>query len=248
MYSLPVLTNSLRPPGGTIGAVKVAGYEQFPLIDGAPFMADPLFWPTYLSALIAPTDDDLVTAAFGVEAADCHAYYDRLTDPEAWPVLRLGLRDDHEIDIVFFNEPGEYGVDFLLCGTGGEHPVELATLGGHEWRPGLSWPELVTAAQWPAAPDPDARLLLLAPAFGDRDLPPDAVTTVTAALKFVGAGAGSTELAEYVLRRPPWWPRWRRITDGALVNDGRYSRRNPDGPAALPPPDLLAISTALSRA
>ncbi|MET3424886.1 hypothetical protein BJ973_004098 [Actinoplanes tereljensis] len=223
--------------------MKVAGYEEFPLTDGAPFMADPLFWPTYLSALIAPTDDELVTAAFGVAAADCYAYYDRLTDPETWPVLRLGLRDEHEIDIVFYNEPGEYGVDFLLCRSGGENPVELATLGGHELRPGLSWPELITAA---GTTEPNTRLLLLMPAFGDLDLPPDAAATVTAALESVGAGAGAADLAAYMLRKPPWWPHWRRTTDGALVSDGRYSRRNPDGPAALPAPDLLTISTALA--
>jgi hypothetical protein len=109
---------------------------------------------------------------------------------------------------------------------------------------------LVNAARWSGAPygvtQPDARLLLLTPAFGDMDLPPDAAATVLAALQSVGAGAGATELSTYMLRRPPWWPHWRRTTGGTLVSNGRYSRRNPDGPAALPPPDLLRISTALA--
>lgn len=231
--------------------MNVAGYEEDPLVDGTPFLDEPLFWATYLSALVAPTKDSLVATAFGVDLEDCYAYYERLTDPDAWPVFRLGLRNEHEIDVIFYNAPEDYGVNVVMCRPGGQHPMELAILGGHEFRPGLSWRELVTAARWSDAPygvvEPNARLLLLMPAFGDMDLPDEATATVTDALLSCGAGAGADELAAYVLPKLAWGAHWRRHVDGALVNDGRYSRRNPQGPAAQSPVDLLEISSALAE-
>jgi hypothetical protein len=230
--------------------VNIAGYEDFPLIDGSPFMEDPLFWPTYLSALVTPTEEALVSDAFGVSEQDCEAFYDRITDSEAWPVFRLGLSDGHEIDVIFWNLPGDYNIDVVMCRRGGTHPLELAILAGHQFIPGLSWAEMVTAAQWTGAPygvvDPIARLLLMIPAFGDRDVPDDAAQTLTNALTTCGAGAGVDDVVEYMLRKRGWRVHWRRNGDGALVNNGRYSRRNPDGPANLEPADLFEVSTALS--
>jgi len=193
-----------------------------------------------------------VTEAFGVDAADCFEYYSRrLRDPDAWPVFRLGLPDGHELDVVFCNLRGEYSVDFLLCRSGGEQAVRLATVGGHELRPGVSWPELVTAASFAGAAngvvEPDARLLLLLPAFGDRDLSAESTTTVATALTRCGAGARVDDLAAYLLEKLAWWPHW-RLVNGALVNDGRNSMRNPEGRAGLPPADLMEISSALAVA
>ncbi|MFJ6167333.1 hypothetical protein ACIQH6_19605 [Micromonospora orduensis] len=226
------------------------GYEQEPLIDGAAFLDDPLFWPTYLSSMVTPEDDSLVTEAFGVKADDCYEYYARrLRDPDAWPVFQLGLRDGHEVNVVYFNVPREYFCDFLLCRPGGEHALRLATVGGHEMRPGLSWPELGTAAGFSGASlgvvAPNARLLLLLPALGDRDVPTEATARVAAALTSCGAGAKVDELAAHLLEslpRPPW-----RNVDGVRVSDGRYSMRNPDGGAGLSPADLREISTALAE-
>ncbi|GAA4609516.1 hypothetical protein BJY16_007364 [Actinoplanes octamycinicus] len=232
--------------------VKIAGfgYEQDPLTDGMTLLGDQLFWPTYLSSQMTPEDDSLTTRAFGVDSEQCYQYYSaRLTDSDAWPVFRLGLRDRHEINVVFCNIPGEHSCDFLICRPGGEHPVRLTILGGHEFRPGLSWPELVTAAQFTGAPygvtDPEGRLLLLLPAFGDQDLPPEATEVVTAALVRRGAGPGAEELAAHLLRKPAWWPHW-RADSGISVSDGRYSTRNPAGPAALSADDLTEVSTALA--
>lgn len=227
----------------------IAGYEEFPLIDGAPLLNNPLFWPTYLAATMAPHRDTLVAAAFEVDVEDCFEYFDHLTDPDAWPAFRLALRDGYEIDMVYWNEPNENCTEYVLCRSGQKYKVDLANVGGHEFRPGLSWPELVTAASWPGAPygivDPHARLLLLLPAFGDADLPAEAMATVTAALTSCGARSGAGDLAAYMLRQPERWPHWRPHVNGALVCDGRYSRRNPEGPAAHSPADLLEISSAL---
>jgi hypothetical protein len=232
-----------------IGGVMIAGYEDLPIVDGAPFLDDPLFWPTYLAATMAPHNDSLVAAAFDVVIEDCFQYFSRLTDSDAWPAFRLALRDGYEIDMVYWNEPGEYCNVYILRQSESRQ-LDLATVGGHQLRPGLSWPELVTAANWSKGPygivDPSARLLLLLPAYGDADMPPEATATVTAALTSCGAGAGAGDLAAYLLRNPQSWPHWRTHVNGALVCDGRYSRRNPEGPAGQSPAELLEISAALA--
>lgn len=227
----------------------IIGYEDLPLIDGAQFLTDPLFWPTYLCDTFY-RDTSKVVAAFEIDEEDTLSFYRRLTNPEAWPVYRLGLRDgQHEIDVVSRNVPGAGNTEFVLCRPGGKHPLELAVVGGHELRPGLSWPEMVAAAAWSGAPfgvvEPHARLLLLLPALGDPNLPAEATAMLTDALTKCGAGSQAGDLAEWVLNGPEHWPQWRRQADGALISIGRYSRRNPEGPAGHPPDDLLEISSAL---
>jgi hypothetical protein len=219
------------------------------LIDGGHFLTDPLFWPTYLCDTFYH-DASMVIAAFEVDEEDCLKYYRRLQNPEAWPVHRLGLPDgQHEIDVVRRNAPGAGNKEFVLSRPGGQHPLELAVVGGHEFRPGLSWPELVATATSSGTPfgvvQPHARLVLLLPGFGDPDLPAEATATLTAALSKCGAGSRAGDLAERLLDEPEHWPQWRRQPDGALVCIGRYSRRNPEGPAGHPPADLLEISSAL---
>jgi hypothetical protein len=126
----------------------------------------------------------------------------------------------------------------------------LANIGGHEFRPGLSWSELMTAAHrlgvTPGVAEPDARLLLLLPAFGDADLSSDAVAVVAAALKRYGAGPGADDLAAWFLEDPEDWPHWRLHDDGVLACDDRCSRRNPQGRAGYPSADLREISSALA--
>lgn len=212
-------------------------------------MEDPLFWPTYLTALMTLEDESLVTEAFGVDGRDCFDYYmHRLADPDAWPVFRLGLRDGHEVNVVFFNLPGDKFSDFLLCRPGGEHALRLAIVGGHEMRPGLSWPDLVTAADFSGAPygvvEPDARLLLLLPVLGDQELPAETTARVAAALTSRGAGTRADDCAAYLLEILPQ-ARWRQV-DGVLVSDGRHSMRNPNVRTGHSPADLLEISTALA--
>lgn len=235
---------------GMIQGVMIAGYEDLPIVDGTPLLSDQLFWPTYLSATMAPHRDSLVASAFGVAVEDCFEYFARLTDAEAWPAFRIALPEGYEIDVVYWNEPGEKGTEYVLRHPGRDFQVDLANVGGHEFRPGLSWPELAAVADSGSAPygigDPAARLLLLLPAFGDADVPADATATVTTALMSCGAGSGADELAEYMLRQPERWPRWWTDDNGALVCSGRYSRRNPEGPAGQSPADLLEISSALS--
>jgi hypothetical protein len=98
--------------------------------------------------------------------------------------------------------------------TGGEHPLNLAALEVHHTGPGLSWPELVFAANFSGAPfgvvDPEARLLLLLPALGDAELPEAATGMLAGALASRGTGSGAVDLAEALLADPELWTRWRR--------------------------------------
>lgn len=99
-------------------SVMIAGYEDKPLVDGIRFLTDPLFWPTFLISTMSSGDPSRVTAAFEVDEENCLTFYDRLTDPEAWPVFRLALSDGHEIDLVFWNNPGVVDPEYVLCRPG----------------------------------------------------------------------------------------------------------------------------------
>jgi hypothetical protein len=246
-YSEPApTTNSYR----IIEDVMIDGYEDSPLIDGTPFLSDPLFWSTYFSDTMASSEPARVADAFEVDARACEGLFERLTSPDAWPAFRIGLRDGHDAYVIYRNEPDEETVEFVLSRPGGVHTLALANTGGNEHRPGLSWSELVAVANQPgAAPgvaEPDARLLLLLPAFGDADLSDDATAVVTAALRRHGAGPGAGDLAAWFLEDPEDWPHWRLQDDDVLVCDDRYSRRNPQGHAGHPPADLREISSALA--
>lgn len=229
----------------------IDGYEDCPLVDGIPLLSDPLFWPTYFSDTMASGEPARVAEAFRVDEAACVDYYRRrLVNRDAWPVFRIGLRDGHDVYVIYRNVPDDKTTEFVLCQPGGGHLLQLANIGGHEFRPGLSWGELATVANRPgAAPgvaEPDARLLLLLPAFGDADLSSDAVGVVAAALKRHGAGSGADDLAAWFLEDPEDWPHWRLQDDGVLVCDDRYSRRQPQGPAGHPAVNLWKISSALA--
>ncbi len=80
-------------------------------------------------------DASNVIAALEFDEEDWLNYYDRLKNPEAWPVYRIGLRDgQHEIDAVRRNVPGATNTEFVLSRSGARHPLELAVVGGHELR------------------------------------------------------------------------------------------------------------------
>jgi hypothetical protein len=232
-------------------SVLIAGYEDDPLIDGMSFLADALFWPTYLASLAGPEDDTMVDDAFGVDREDMADCYRRLTDPVRWPVFQVSLAQDHEINVIFRNFEEDMGVDFVFCPAGGGGSLQLATLEGHFRGPGLSWPDLAAVSGSPPSDygvvDPAARLLLLLPAMGDGDLPATAAPMVASALAACGAGSASQQLADALLDDHPMWdlPHWRRDKEGAIVCDGQWSRRNPDAAGAFTPSEALEISLAL---
>jgi hypothetical protein len=99
--------------------------------------------------------------------------------------------------------------------------------------PGLSWAELTAAAdnQLPGGStvDPDARLLLLLPAFGDDNLPDGAVDRLAAALRARTRIEAPERLAAALLAdQGPCGPAsWTTADGGYPINDGGYSFRNP---------------------
>jgi hypothetical protein len=228
----------------------IAGYENDPLVDGTPFLDDPLFWPTYLASTAAAYDDTMVIREFNAERDEVVSCYRRVADKTRWPVFRMALPDGHEINVVYRNLDGDMGVDIVLCRAGGTHPLTLTRLEAHYCGPGLSWCELIDAARFSATDgvaEQDTRLLLLLPALGDADLPDHARSTVSTALAHRGARSDGVALAESLLMEAHLWPRWRRRDDGARVCDGRYSKRNPGARGAFASHDQLEVTSAFGR-
>lgn len=222
------------------------GYEppfiESPLIDGSEMMTSDLFWPAFLytvgGAASAPH-------AFGSDPADLNEVIEAFLDEQRWLVFSLGLSGTSRVHVVMRNFPDEGGVDYVLDpGTGGD-AIPLAAMEGHFRGPALAWPELMAAAEQPdPLHTPAERLLLLLPACADRDHPPDAVDTVSAALTAVGARSNTRRAAGELLDSPRYWTRdcaWTTVDD-ALVCLGTHAYRTPG--EELTPGDLLVITDA----
>ncbi|GAA2993473.1 hypothetical protein GCM10020229_02420 [Kitasatospora albolonga] len=194
--------------------LRTPDYEDEPLTPGEDLLLLPGFWAAYLLWLAEGEELEPEPALFGVDGADVDAAVEVLHDPAAWPVIRLPLADGHRLVIVHRNFTDDEGVDYHLDHPEWDRALRVASAEGHYTGPGLSWPELLHAArhpgEGPGVTDPHARLLLLLPALGDAELPPDAATTVAEALTGVGVrSAQLPELAEALLDHPFWdGPSW----------------------------------------
>lgn len=194
--------------------LRIPDYEDEPLTPGEDLLLLPGFWAATLLWLAEGEELDPDPALFGVDEADADAAFEALGDPAAWPVIRLPFADGHQVVIVHCNLAEDEGVDFHLDHPDWDRPLRVASMEGHYTGPGLAWRELIHVAhhpgEGPGVTDPHARLLLLLPALGDADLPPDAAATVAEALTAVGAPTGTVhELAEALLDHPFWdGPSW----------------------------------------
>lgn len=165
-------------------------------------------WPAYLG----PLWDGYARRpeVFGADAADVDAAAEALYGAtEPWPAYRVPLPAGAVVWVVHRDHPDGAGTDFVLTRPDLPGEVSLASLDGHHRGPGFSRPDLLGAAG--AVPpgaegvrDPDVRLLLLLPAFGDALTPAEeAVRRVGAALTAVGVAAGETAaVAEGLLDHP----------------------------------------------
>ncbi|MGA5729890.1 hypothetical protein ACPCI1_14720 [Streptomyces seoulensis] len=229
---------------------EIPGYESGPLVQDSAYLDDPLFWPVHLGASLQ--GEDAQRAAFGADWDAAMDLYSRLSSESEWPVFSVPLASGHTLHVVYRNIEGEHGVDYLI-----HHPMwpaaeYLAVVDGHFMGPGTAWPELLSAARKPAAEglgDPDARLLLLFPTLGDARLPDDAATVLTTALAALTVMEEPAEVAAVLVENQGQWAsaHWRQA-DGALINDGGHSYRNPDNAFALPEGRLREISAALDSA
>ncbi|GAA2534065.1 hypothetical protein [Winogradskya humida] len=204
----------------------IPGYldgSSAPLADGAELMADAAFWPAFLAFA---GGSSAALATFDGDRADLSHLLDVLEDPARWPVfpLRLG---EHRLHVVMRNMDGDYGCDYILEPAGGDRSIPIAALEGCFRGPGLSWPELITAAAHPDDTLTRAeRLLLLLPACGDTATPASATRTVSQALTQVGVRTGQGAIATELLNHPGHWPRadW-AVAGGVRVCLGKYSYR-----------------------
>ncbi|MFE5628428.1 hypothetical protein [Streptomyces sp. NPDC056463] len=228
--------------------LKIPGYVDGPLAEGSAYLDDPLFWPVHLGASLR--GEDAQRAAFGADWDAAMNLSHVLSAEREWPVFSVPLSSGHTIHVVYRNIEGERGVDYLL-----HHPTwpaaeTLAVDDGHFMGPGLSWPELLSAARQPATrevDDADARLLLLFPTLGDALIPDDAAIALTAALTALTLIEEPAEVASALLENQGQWApaHWRK-TDDVWINDGAHSYRNPRNAFALPHGRLLEISNALN--
>ncbi|HTJ69839.1 MAG TPA: hypothetical protein VL551_20045 [Actinospica sp.] len=187
----------------------IPGLENEPLVPGEELLGLPGFWAAYLLWLAEGEDYEPEPDALGVDAADADTAFERLTEPAAWPVIRVPLEQGHCISIVYRNFVEDEGIDYYLSHPEWDRIAALASLEGHFSGPGLAWRELIYVANrpgdGPGVTDPHARLLLLLPILGDDELSANAGATVGSALASVGVPAAArNELAEALLDHPYW--------------------------------------------
>ncbi|WP_369245448.1 hypothetical protein [Streptomyces sp. R41] len=226
----------------------------------------PGFWPAYF----VPGWDEFMEEPelFGADAADVDAATEALYDAtEVWPAYRIPLTGGHLLWIVHRNFPDDPGTDYLITHTDWDRDASLASIEGHFSGPGLSWPELVAVADSAPADaegirDPDVRLLLLLPAFGDADVPmAKALSRISGALVAVGVPAKSASgVAERLLDHPFWdGPTWAvrgasPLSGGTAepsplaLCDGRYSPRAVPLAMGITPAQARALAGALGAA
>ncbi|MFE9806874.1 hypothetical protein [Streptomyces sp. NPDC005548] len=201
------MDDPLSPPGFAPPGFTVAPAEHLLRLPG--------FWPAYYG----PTWDAFADEPelFGADGADVDAAADALYGPaDPWPAYRLPLEGGHVLWIVHSNHPDDSSTDYLITHPAWSRPGRLASIEGHFSGPGLSWTELsaVAGSAPPGAEgvlDPDTRLLLLLPAFGDADAPPEAaVRRITDALTSAGMAADEARAAAGRFLDHPYWdgPTW----------------------------------------
>jgi hypothetical protein len=210
--------------------ITIRGYERDEgtrHVDAAALLAQPGFWPVFLSST---AQAEQVHHVFPLEDGQRTAMERLLSDPQRWPVLSVRLAPAgrgmwYRLRIVYRNFDGDAGIDFLVTSDLGGTAIMIASIEGHFQGPGLCWEELQTLA---AMPDPDLtpaqRLLMALPLLGDDATPSDALTQTAEALQATGGVGPTQDLADELLShwgRPAW-----KIRQGVRMCLGRHSRRH----------------------
>ncbi|WP_243740986.1 hypothetical protein [Streptomyces sp. 8K308] len=225
---------------------RLPGYHEGPFGRRPELLADRRFWAMHLY----PCAQALYRAshAWGRQ----REFNRRVWERADWPAFTVALAGGHRLHVVYRTIEGDAGVDYLLHHPDWARAELLASVDGHFMGPGLSWPELVAAAD-NATPggsttDPHARLLLLLPAFGDRACPADATDRLAAALRArVGVEDPEPVAAAILEKQGLTGPTgWTTTAGGVRVNDGGHSYRNPANHFALPPEAQARVTAALS--
>lgn len=230
---------------------RIAGYHDGPFSLCPELLDERLFWMGHLYSCTEGEAGGLMFGP-GYAWADHRAYQQRLWQRTDWPVFTIPLAAGHQLHVVYRAVPDEVGVDYLVNHPGWERAELLARDDGHFMGPGLSWPDLVAAADnglpGGTVADPQVRLLLLLPAFGDAAAPSGAVDRLASALRSRLGTQAAAQLAAAMLEAQGLTGpvHWAATADGTWTNDGRYSFRNPANAFALPGDRLARVSAALA--
>jgi hypothetical protein len=224
---MALVTNSPQTP-----PARIPGYDGGPFHHQPGLLDEHLFWMGHLHNYYSECEEaeDLVGDTDEQAAGDLQS---QLLAGDTWPVFTVPLPGDHSLYVVYRAFEGDGGIDYLLYHPDWDAAERLAQDDGHFMGPGLSWAELTAAAdnQLPGGStvDPDARLLLLLPAFGDDNLPDGAVDRLAAALRARTRIEAPERLAAALLEdQGPCGPAsWTTADGGYPINDGGYSFRNP---------------------
>jgi hypothetical protein len=209
------------------------------LSDGSWLLDRPEFWAGLLDGF---ADTDLAGAV--VDAAPgTPDLWAEVAASGRWPVLRFGAGDADLAVIQWHGHDDEGGLDYVVLPAGTGRCLSVASVEGHGWGPGLSWPEALRLVERGRLGTPAQRLVLLHPAIGDSDAPATAADLLADALIAVCAPDATPtealETARQLLDRPARWSE----QDGALVCDAGSSPRRAGG---FPPGDLALVTRALS--
>ncbi|MEU8496269.1 hypothetical protein AB0C86_06010 [Streptomyces lavendulae] len=257
--------DSAFPPGATADAwaimadvhprpshhpVRLFARDTRPFAHRPELLREKPFWRGHLSACLR---DGIPRSWLGPHDPIAHrAFWRRLWAAGDRPVFTVPVADGLSLHVLYENAGEDAGVHYLISHPDWEHAEFLARDDGHRRGPGLSWPELIGAADnglpGGTTTDPDTRLLLLLPALGDADLPAEAGRRLAACLRSRLGAAEPGRLAAAVLRRQGMAgrARWSTGAAGVRVDDGRYSFRNPGNRDALPDCRLAQVSAALT--
>lgn len=224
-------------------------HEPGPYAHLPQLLEEELFWWGHLSSCLEGASRSWLGRH---DTAAVRDFGRRLWSAGDRPVFTVPLSGGLRLHVVYENAAEDASVEYVAHHPAWEEAEVLARDSGH-WRgPGLSWSELTDAAS-NALPggtttDPDTRLLLLLPALGDADLPPEAGKWLAAVLRDRLGAAQPGRLAAFMLRRQgrAGPARWSAGAGGVRVNDGRYSFRNPENRDALPDCRLAQLSAALN--
>ncbi|WP_245979214.1 hypothetical protein [Streptomyces diacarni] len=239
------MTNSTDPR-----PARIPGYDGGPLTHQPELLGEPLFWLGHPAS--CAHHEEAESLLFGADHEAAGAFHLNLWERAEWPAFTVPLAGDHRLHVVHRTLRDDTGVDYLLHRPGWDLATLLARDDGHFMGPGLSWHELVTAADnalpGGSTTDPHARLLLLLPAFGDDEVPDEALGRLTAALRARTGVDAPEPLAAALLegQGAPGPARWTTTGQGATVNDGEHSFRNPANPFALTADRLARVATALA--
>lgn len=214
-------------------------------VDGWHLAERPGFWAAHWRGQFID-DDDLLLHTWGMSEEIVMDRMNDLYDPGTWPVFKVKLRNSAELAVVLRNYADDAGVDYLILPGPGRKAIEIASLEGHQRGPGISWPELVAAAD--RQPDQVRRaqvLLLLSPALGDEAADtPDARSALSEAMRTLGAVEDTTDLAALAVSDEVIF--WGQVPWAAGVPELDYAPRNPASPFALSAAERQLVTELLA--